>query len=161
MAEHKSRAWLWYFVGLAVLTATATTILAVFNLKQQLRPEAHAVALAKWQAAGIKDYSLFYSIKRDGSGPTTADYYAVTVKDGAVREARVNGVAEPADRLVHYGMDRLLADVGRFLECDAEQGKPKVYVRAMFSPRTGALAWYVRRVMGTRERIEITVERIE
>jgi hypothetical protein len=44
------------------------------------------------------------------------------------------------------------------LKRDSEPGKPQVFKVAKFAPEDGHVLRYVRRVMGSRERVEITVD---
>ncbi len=157
----KNRNWLWYFLLLAALTIAATSILATYNLRQQLRPDQVDTAIALWKAKGPKDYVLVYNAKKSEQAGDMNDHYVVKVKDGQAYEVLVNGLPLPEERHAYYGMHRLLVDIERFMELDAEPGRPKTYRRGLFDGKTGALAHYVRRVMGSRQRLEITVESLE
>jgi hypothetical protein len=56
-------------------------------------------------------------------------------------------------------MEGLFDFVERLMKIDSEPGSPKTYVPAIFDDqKTGGLRWYVRRVMGGRQRVEITVD---
>ena len=55
-------------------------------------------------------------------------------------------------------MTALMDDIETFLEEDTEPGRPRTYSVATFDPVDGHLVRYVRRVMGTSERIEINVQ---
>ncbi len=154
-AGKRNRGWLWYFLILAGLTVLAVVFLIWYNLSQQLRPEELAAARQRWQAKGLRDYRLTYTIKR---GEGAADSVVVVVRGGKTVSAAVNGRPEPAERLHFYGMDRLFDDIERFLDMDKAPGKRRTYARARFADADGHLEWYVRRVMEGRERLEITVE---
>ena len=73
----KSRTWVWYFIVLAVLTATSVTILVTFNLRQQLKPEQLAAAKALWKEKGPRDYTMTYR-QMVGGEPET---FVVVVRD--------------------------------------------------------------------------------
>src|SRR5947209_14393116 len=74
-----SRGWIWYFVIVAALTVLATTILVVYNLRQQLRPEQLAAARPLWEQKRPPDYVLTYTKKGGATGT-----FIVTVRKGKV-----------------------------------------------------------------------------
>ena len=153
---------LWFFVVLIVLAVAATVILIVYNLYQQLKPDQLTAARQLWQEKGPADYRLVYNISNNLSPrEKQIDQYDVTVRGGVVTAATRNGKTEPPSRLGSYGMDKLLDFVADNMSKDQEPGRPRTFTRAMFAPNNGALLWYVRRVMGSFERVEITIEKIE
>lgn len=149
-----NRRWLWYFATLVVLTAVSITTMIVYNLKQQLKPGQLAAAQAVWKQKGPRDYDLTYT-KKVGEPET----YTVRVRNGAVVGAERNGQPLEERQLHYHSMNALFADVERFLEMDAEPGRPKTFTIARFDPDDGHLRHYIRRVMGSTERAEITVEK--
>jgi hypothetical protein len=150
----KHRGWIVYFAFLVVASVGVTTWMIYFNLSIQLTPEQLAAAESRWQEKGPRDYKLFYTERvNDDPQPIT---YAVTVKDGKVTDARKNGKAIETDE--DYRMNGLLAKAARALQDDREPGAKKVYTIARFDDKTGALLYYVRRVMGTTDRLEIAVK---
>jgi hypothetical protein len=163
-----NRGWLWYFVILAVLTVLATTILVVFNLGQQLKPEQLAAAQKLWEENRPADYVLTYTKKGNASGT-----FIVTVRHGrvvsvimreeVVKDNEIQVVEQPLERRLYrnYDMVGLFNDIERFLELDAKKGSSRTYLRAKFDPKNGQLRWFVRSVMGTRDRVEIEVEPIQ
>lgn len=153
-----NRGWLWYFATLGLLASAATITLVVFNLRQQLRREEVDAAIALWKEKGPKDYILTYTAKKTEQSGEMIDRYVVKVAGGETQEVLVNGLPLEARQLPYYGMHRLLEAVDRFMTIDAEPGRPKTYTRGFFDGRTGALSWYVRRVMKSKQRVEITVE---
>jgi hypothetical protein len=105
---------------------------------------------------------MVYSITvNDSPRDKHEDRYRVTVRDGVVVAATRNERTEPAERLALYGMDKLLSFVAGNMELDREPGRPRAFTRALFDLHSGALFWYVRRVMGSYERVEINVEILE
>lgn len=157
----KNRNWLWFYLLVAALTIAATTTLAVYNIRQQLKPETVREAIALWKDKGPKDYLLKYKAQKTQESGDMTDHYVVSVRGGQAREVHVNGVPLEDRQLAYYGMHRLLQDIERFMEIDSEPGKPKVFTRGIFDGKTGALAWYVRSVMKSRQRVEITVESLQ
>jgi hypothetical protein len=158
-APAKNRGWLWYFILLGFLSILATTILVVYNLQQQLKPEQLEAAQKLWQEKGLKSYHLVYTIKIHEL--STTDYYDVRVKDGFVTQVSVNNLAQPASKFHYYGMEKLFSYIDTNLERDQKKGQPRTFTRAIFDPGHGGLRWYVRRVMGSKERVELTVEKLE
>lgn len=167
----KNLGWLWYFLLLAVLTVAAVAILVVYNLNQQLTPEQLEMARAHWEKNKPASYKMAYSIRINAE--PNEDKYVVEVQNGKAVKAYVNGKPEVKERLHYYGMEQLFRYVGRFQDIDARkkaeheknpqpgQRLSSVYCRAIFDEKTGALRWYVRRVMGTRDRVEVTVDKLE
>ncbi len=153
----KNRRWIWFFVVVFTMAAAATVVLIVFNLRQQLKPEQFTAARKLWKEQGPAAYTMSYTIRVNDSGEV--DTYWAKVRAGQVVESRFNGQPEPPERYSYRGMDALFDFIERFIRIDSEPNKPKTFVRAIFDERkTGGLRWYVRRVMGGRERVEITVE---
>jgi hypothetical protein len=153
----KNYGWMWYFAIVLVLSIVATVITVRYNFAMQLKPEMLEKAQALWIEKGPRDYLLAYkisTISKAGAGET---HYLVKVKDGKAYEALVDGIAQAPERMVWYGMPKLYYYIEKFLQEDAEPGKPGTYSRAVFDPKTGALERYVRSVMSTGDRVEINV----
>ena len=74
------------------------------------------------------------------------------------REVTQNDKPLDPSRYPRYDMTALMDDIETFLEEDAEPGRPRTYTVASFDPTDGHLIRYVRRVMGSSERIEINVQ---
>ncbi len=152
--------WIWYFIVLAILTVTAITILVWYNLRQQLKMEDLEKAKSQWKRARPLNYDLYYTKRGSASGA-----FAIAVRDGKVISVALDGREitqddKPLDpsRYSRYDMTALMDDVETFLEKDSEPGRPRTYTVATFDPGDGHLIRYVRRVMGTSERIEIIVQ---
>jgi hypothetical protein len=167
-ARIPNRRWIWYFVVVGCLTVLATTILVVYNLGQQLKPEQLEAARNLWEAKRPADYVLTYT--KLGSATGT---FVVTVRKGKVVSANMlqkvikDGKAELVEEQLEprlyrsYDMDGLFNDIERFLDLAAKKDSPRTYLVATFDPRNGQLLRFVRRVMGTSERIEIDVQPIQ
>jgi hypothetical protein len=152
----KNRSWVWYFVIVVALSILATVIIIGYNLAQQLTSEQLHAAMQKWQDNGPRDYELQYVVKRSGSNEP--DQYVVKVKEGMVVSATLNKYPLKYHQLENHSMTQLLKDIQAFMEKDAEAGTPWTFTRALFDEKDGHLLWYVRRVMGSRERVEIEVK---
>lgn len=162
-APRRNRNWIWYFLVLILLCAAAISTMIIYNLSQQLTPEQLEQARAKWQEFGPKNYELRYT-KKIGASPTP-DRYLIKVANGFVEEANMldssTGLEIPIDsaKYEHLSMKALLRDIARFMEIDHEPKARRTFTRAIFHPQDGHLQWYVRRVMGTQQRVEIVVEK--
>jgi hypothetical protein len=158
-APPKSNNWKWVFVALFGLALFAAVFLIVYNLRQQLKPERLEAARKQWDAKGPANYVMRYTTRMNEE--TTTDEYVVKVRNKKAYEVLVNGFPEPPERLGYHGMDALFDYIERFVELDAEKGKPRTFTKASFDEQTGALREFVRRVMGKRERLHILVEPLE
>ncbi|MCI0378384.1 MAG: DUF6174 domain-containing protein [Gemmataceae bacterium] len=157
---NRKRSWIWYFVIVFTLAVAATVVLAVYNSRQQLKPEQLEAARKLWREKGPSDYTMKYTIRMKADDEP--DVLQVKVMKGRAVDVLYNGKPEPQERLVYYSMDRLFDFIEQFQDYDSMKGQPKVYVRAIFDDqKTGGLRWYVRRVMGGRERVEITVDDLQ
>jgi hypothetical protein len=155
------RGWKWFFALLALLTLSSTVGLIWYNLSQQLRPEQFEAARKLWSERGPTSYHLAFkeSFSSPADGQTSSNDYAVTVRDGKVVAVIVNGIPK-TERLQYHDMNGIFNEIERFFELD-EKEKRRVFRRAIFDEHTGAVRWFVRRVMASRERQEITVESLE
>lgn len=154
----RNAGWALYFGIVFALAIVATGTLIAFNVKQQLTTEQFEAAHKKWQEKGPKNYVMVYrTLKNDEQNP---DHFVVKVRNGKTYEVLANGLPLPEDRFAYYGMNRLYDDIERFMEQDGEKDRPKVFTRGLFDQQ-GAIRWYVRRVMGSRERVEINVEPLD
>ncbi|MBV9125182.1 MAG: hypothetical protein JO112_17640 [Planctomycetes bacterium] len=165
MVPGRSRGWIWFFVILAGLAVTALTILVTFTLRQQLRPEQLAQARALWRQKGPADYDLSYTVEKQESDP---EKFVVQVRHGRVMSVveaapgagdfvTENGRPLEPRQFSYYSVPALFDFVDQFLKMDAEPGSPRTFTRAYFDPEDGHLVHYIRRVMGSRQRVEIDV----
>lgn len=145
-----NRGWIWYFAVVAVLAVVFVIVLARYNLSQQLSADKLAAAKALWDRAKPRDYDLEYT-QTGGAAETRK----VKVRGGrVVSVVREGGPLEP--RLYAYSdMDAWFGFLEDYVKGDAEPGKPRVYSVATFDPEDGHIVRYVRRVMGTTERLEV------
>jgi uncharacterized protein DUF6174 len=151
----RNRGWIWFFIVLASLALTAMVVPIVYNLSQQLKPEELAAAEKQWREKGPASYQLVYTVKRGDAEP---DHFVVRVRHGKAVSAQVNDIPQPPNRAHNYTMDRLFDDIQEFLEIQKRKDQPQTYLRAFFDPATGAVRRFIRRVMGTNERLEIEVQ---
>jgi Family of unknown function (DUF6174) len=158
-APRRNRGWIWYFVILTLVAVGATATVAIYNWNQQLTPEQLEKARKLWQEKGPKDYELRYTTHTGVGTGEQETHYVVVVRGGKVRSVTVNNTIHLKKEQFHrYGMDGLFNNIEDFLEYDSKPGRPKVYKVAHFSREDGHLIRYVRSVMGSGERVEITVE---
>jgi hypothetical protein len=151
----RSRRWLWFFLTVLVLAVAATVTLITYNLKQQLKAEDLDAAWALWKTQRPAAYEMIYTVQRGED--QREDRIEVRVRGDRTESLKLNGQEQEPRLRSYYGMDELFGQISELLRKDAEPGKPRVYCRAVFDPADGHLWWYVRRVMGSRERLEIKV----
>jgi hypothetical protein len=168
------RTWLAYFVVLAVLGAAALVIPIVYNLGLQLRPEQLAQARDRWGLRRPADYDL-HVLRRATNAEGGEDTVESVIE---VRAGRVVLVGEehevlygdpslavlagpgllalpPAD-LRGYGVEALFDEMEAALRANAASGAHN-YLTATFDPDSGHPTRYVRRIRGSRERVEVLV----
>jgi hypothetical protein len=151
----RNRNWLWFFLILIGLTATAIGLELWYNLNQQLRPQRLAAARQLWKEKGPASYQAQYLVRwEDGSELR----YAVWVEEG-----QVVSVTRPTGRLLapgEYPFDRietLFDHMDEQLRADARPDSPRVFATGVFDPQTGCVLRYVRSVRKPRERLEVNV----
>ena len=153
--------WVYFYVFVIVASVSVAGFMIWFNLSIQLTPEKLADAKKLWQQKGPKSYDMTYTKRLNDDA--TVSRFDVKVRSGVLEEVKLNGqklVKQPdqeSDPRIYHSMDRLLSDIERFMNIDNKPGAPKVYVTAIFEPDNGALRRYIRRVMGTTQRIELHV----
>jgi hypothetical protein len=159
----KGRSWIWYFVAVALLGVILLGWLWLY-VQQQLEPgqqlhlEQLAAARSKWKGSDIKDYQMLYTVTRGGEGGGR-DRFFVVVKGGKVQSVVMNGDQHlPPEQYDYRSMDGLFNDIDRFLHIDAKEGAPQTFCRGYFDADDGHLTRFVRRVVGTKESVDIRVE---
>lgn len=150
----RNRGWIWFFVTVFTLAIGAGVTLIVYNIKQQLKPEDLQAAWELWKKKGPADYDVVYEVLRPEQPP---EIFVVRVRNKTTTFASRNDKEEEARLRPYRGMDALFEQVTEFMLIDSQPGKPRTYVRGVFDPADGHLWWYVRRVMGTTQRVEIRV----
>jgi hypothetical protein len=151
--NNRSRAWIWYFVVLALLTITAISILVWYNPTVPLTPALLAEAKAKWKAHGPRDYDIDMLKKVEST-----ERFHVQVRNGDAVSVLMNGNIALEPRLYpYYTMPALLGYIEEFMEQDTKPGSPRTFTSVLFDPVDGHLIHYVRSVASKRERQEITV----
>jgi hypothetical protein len=164
-----SRRWLLFFAVLALLGTAATVIPIVYNLSLQLRPEQLAAARERWRRQAPADYQVKLLEHTTHEGRETEDEYVLEVRDGRVRMLGSNGellyvdlaaavllgpgvAALPPEDLRRYGVEALFDQMEEALRENAAVGRN--YLTAQFDPADGHPLRYVRRIRGTKERVE-------
>jgi hypothetical protein len=163
------RRWLWFYVSLSVLAVIALVIPIVYNLHVQLTQEQLDAARQRWQAHGTPDYNLLYSARFD-SDPA-ADEYWVKVRGGKPVEVVCNGQVLRFDDAAGLGLGLVIGvlqpedvsdqtvegffrHIEEWLRKDAGSTGRRNYATASFDVRDGHPIRYVRRIAGTRKRLE-------
>jgi len=146
----RGKRWVWFFVTLALLSATASATLVWFNLSQQLTREKLAVARSQWVVHQPLDYDLEYTKQGSASGK-----FVVQVRKGKVISATMDDRPLEPRLYSSCNMLSLFDDIDRLLERDAEEGT-RTFTIASFDPQDGHLTYFRRRsVTGSRQWIEI------
>jgi hypothetical protein len=158
----KGRSWLWYAIGIAFVAIILLTWLALF-IHQQLNPDQQLqlgqveAARKLWEAKGSKDYQMLYTVQRGGQ--QSKDQFFVEIRGGKVQSVVLNGKERlPEDQFDYHSVPGLFRDIEIFLERDARPGSPSTFCRGYFDSTDGHLLLFVRRVIGSTERVEIKVD---
>ena len=163
----RNNGWIWYFAFLIIASVGVTAFMIWFNLSIQLQPEQLEVAHKRWLEHGPKNYKLVLKKKLNNEDRVTT--VIATVRNKKVTDVTMDGRPLTAEKegdpdpRPNHSMDAQFSFVQTFMTMDHKEKAPKAYVTALFDPETGALLRYVRRVMGTTQRVElnITLEAIE
>jgi hypothetical protein len=156
--------WIYFFAFLVVASVSVTVFMIQFNLSIQLKPEELEAAHTLWKLKGPKSYDMIYTEQLNNDDHKTV--FVVKVRLGEVTEVLMNGKpVEPTkvdgkvvDPRPYHSMDGKFRDIERFMDLDQKKDAPRVYVIAVFDPETGAVLKYIRRVMGTTQRVELNVK---
>jgi hypothetical protein len=155
-----NRGWIWFFAVMIVLAVSAAAITWSANVRQQLTFEQLAAAQKLWAEKGPADYDLWIE-KRISSANSDAEQppeiIESKIRRGKVLSATFDGRPMEPRLLPNYDMPAWFGFVDDFLKRDLAEGAPRTFRTAVFSPETGALLHFTRRVSGTRERQEITI----
>jgi hypothetical protein len=159
-----NRAWIGFFAFLLIASIGVTVFMIWFNQSIQLTPDELTAARKLWEEKGPKSYNMVYTEQINDDDKKSI--FFVKVRNQKVEEVLMNGKPlEPTkedgqvhDPRIYHSMDAKFRDVERLMDIDQRKGAPKVYVIANFDPATGAILRYIRRVMGTTQRIELNVK---
>jgi hypothetical protein len=145
--------WIWYFAVVAVLSVLFTLILVRFNLAQQLTLADLRAAERLWKERGPADYDMEYT--KQGSATGT---FTVRVRNHRVERVICDGRPQEERLLPYSSMEALFGYIEDYLTEDARPGARRVFTTGRFDDHDGHLLHYVRRVMESPERIELTVK---
>lgn len=151
------KGWMWFFLILAVLGAVAIGLPLLYNLSQQLTEEKLKAARTLWEENGPADYTVLYEIRRQSESDGEADRPAAETFIVKVIGGHVISVSrkdEPSAATKGYSVDALFDLIEHDLHTDNHSGGAKTYLHAQFDKKDGHPIHYVRRILGTRERIE-------
>ena len=152
----KNRLWVWFFVFVVTASALVAGFMIWFNLRQQLKPEQLEAAWERWKQQGPRDYVLTY--RKELGQAESVDHFVVTVRGGKVESVLMNEVVRlDPEQLPYHSMDRVFRDIERFLELDAKE-KRTTFTTAIFDVEHGAVRRYIRRVPGTKERLQLDLK---
>lgn len=148
-----NRNWIWYFAVVGVLAVVFVVVLARYNISQQLSADKLAAAKALWDRDKPRDYDLEYTQAGDA-----AETRRVKVRGGKVVSVVRDGELLEPRFYAYSDMDAWFGFLEDYVKEDAEPGKPRVYSVATFDPEDGHIVRYVRRVMGTTQRLEVNFQ---
>jgi hypothetical protein len=155
---HRNRAWIWFFLTLAVLAVVAITFLWLAKSARQLKPEQLEMARSLWETKGSHDYDMKYTQKVTAPDTYRVDIFQVRVRHNQVVSVVLNGEPRPKEFDHYSDMPALFDAVADFLKYDAQSGRPRTFSTATFDPGDGHLIRYFRKVLGTSEQQEISVQ---
>jgi Family of unknown function (DUF6174) len=142
-------------VAAILLTWLALYIRNELDPAKQLNLEQLRTARNLWQEKGPKDYQMLYKVRRSRD----TDTYFVEVRGGRVVSVVYNGKEHlPPDKWEYHSMVGLFTDIELFLKHDAQPNSPQTFCRGYFAKDDGRLVQFVRRVVGSEERVDIFVE---
>src|SRR5262245_62672717 len=149
----------WFFLVLVLLGTAAVVAPIVYNLRQMLTPEQVAEARARWEAKGPADYQLSFLERIDDDRPDT---YEATVRRGELVGLKVNDKSVAVAKLTaarrhEFTVPGMFDLIEQHL-AEEEGGKRRNYATAYFDPELGFPVRYVRRVHGSRARLEWNVK---
>jgi hypothetical protein len=160
-APAKSRSWLWYFIGLALLAIVLIGWLLLFIQAQlapgrQLKLEQLVAARTRFAEKKINDYQMIYTVHR---GDKSHDEFFVVVKGGKVREVVLNHQQQlRPDQLEDHSMTGLFNDIERFVKMDEKPGAAPTFRQGIFDSADGHLVFFRRQALNGPERVEIDVK---
>ena len=156
-AKPVSRRWVWYFIVLALMSATAIILPIVYNSSIQLRPAELASAHKRWIANGPRDYDLQYQEKITENGESSDSEWYVKVRGGKVTEVTCDGEKLSAVDYANLTVDGQLAAIEKGMQLDLAEGVRRNFAKATFDPIDGHPTQYTRRVRGSGDRLEWNV----
>ncbi len=153
----RPRTYVWFFLALAVLSVIAIIVPIVVNLSQQLTPEQLAEAKARWEKNGPADYELTYFERIDSEDVPA--YYEARVRKGELVRLSVK---EPERGTREINLERLSPErrrsytvAGLFEQMEEHQESDRRnFATARFDPTLGYPLRYIRRIRGTKSRLE-------
>lgn len=163
--KKKNYGWLYYFIFLFVASVGVMAFMIWFNLSIQMTPEQLDAAMKTWEEKGPKSYDMIYTKRLNEE--ERAVRFAVKVRDRKVIEVLMDGkpleksADQAGDPRIYHSMTALYRDIETFQRHDAKPGAPKVYVTLKSREENGQLIEYIRRVMGSRQRVQIVVDKFE
>jgi hypothetical protein len=117
VTPRRNRRWIWFFLVLALLGATAVTIELWYNLSQQLTPVQIDRAAELWDEKGPSDYDFEYTFNRQSRN---GERYHASVRDGVV--VSVTRDDQPLEPVLFplYDTPGLFAEVEQTLASDPD-----------------------------------------
>jgi hypothetical protein len=150
----RNRGWIWFFVVLIVLTVIVLVGLNMSIRGRQLTLEQLQQARAVWDQKGPRDYNVTWIQK--GSMPGE---FHVKVRNGKAILVTLAGSALEERLYPNYTMTALFAFIEDFLREDAKLAKERrTFTTATFDAEDGHVTRFIRRVLGTSEQQDISID---
>lgn len=147
----------WFFLILACLATAGIIWNVVANLGMQLQPEELEQARKRWQELGPASYDLDLTEKLDGD--REGDRFVISVRDGQVTKLVSNGRVVHLDTLSKeerdaYTVPGLFRRIEQDYNAEESSGERRYVISARFAAEYSYPALYVRKIRGSRSRLE-------
>ena len=157
------RGWIWFFLFLAVMGSAAIIIPIIYNQSQQLSSEQLDAARQLWAKKAPLNYDLEYQVRRQSDSDTPNDQNAderfrIEVRNGQVTSVKKDGNPLPAKVWERHSLDAIFDLIANNLDADNASTGRRNYAHAQFDKEDGHPTVYVRRIMGTRQRLQIILQ---
>jgi hypothetical protein len=150
----RNRGWIWFFVVLAVLTVASLVVLNLSIRGRQLTLEQLRQARAVWDQKGPHDYNLIWIQKGNMPGQ-----FQIKVRNSKAVWVSSDGTALEERLYANYTMTALFEFIEDFLREDAKLAKERrTFTTATFDAEDGHVTRFIRQVLGTSEKQDISVE---
>jgi hypothetical protein len=155
------RGWIWFFLFLAVMGGAAIAIPIIYNQSQQLTVEQLSAARRLWADNAPPNYDLEYQIRSQSDSPNEQnadERFRVEVRNGHIKSVKKDGVPLPAQEWKAHSIVAIFDLIASNLDTDNASTGRRNYAHAQFDKEDGHPTVYVRRIMGSRQRLQIIVQ---
>jgi hypothetical protein len=163
-SSQQRRGWIWFFLFLAVMGSAAIIIPIIYNQSQQLNAEQLNAARQLWAKRAPLNYDLEYQVRRQSDSDSPSEQNAderfrLEVRNGQIISVKKDGNLLPAQEWERHSLEAVFDLIVSNLDADnASTGRRRNYAHAQFDKEDGHPTIYVRRIMGTRQRLQIILQ---